>query len=171
MEVQTIHIFLKERNKNIASLVFCWFFGFVIGVYLSFSQDSVCISLMHSVLTVQVSFVGLATSVFIPFILSAFAVYLHLTVIIRMICILKAMATGYCVVSLILLFQVASWVLCLLLLFADSLYQVFLFRFWIRNSNGVQDCFVFDCVSCAGIGTLAVLIQYLFITPVLQGIF
>ena len=160
-----------SHNQNAFFLTLYWMAGLVIGAHISICQDSISTSLMQSVLRVPVSFVGLTTSVLIPFLFTVLAVYIRQTAWFKIICFYKAAAFGYCAASLIQLFQFSAWVPCFLLLVPDCLYQVFLFWFFLRNQNEKLGGFRFDCFVCVGIGVLIILLNYCFMIPGLQGIF
>lgn len=147
-----------------------WLSGMCIGVCLSFSQDSNSASLMYRVLCAPVSFVGLATSVFLPIVLSMLAVSLQRAFLFRVLAMIYAIAHSYCATALVLYYRSGAWLLCLLLLFGHLINHVFLFWFWLRYQDGFHSGAAYDC--CLGVlcGCFCVLVEYFFFTPVLQAI-
>ena len=94
--VQVFDASTKENfshNQNAFFLTLYWMAGLVIGAHISICQDSISTSLMQSVLRVPVSFVGLTTSVLIPFLLTVLAVYIRQTAWFKIICFYKAAAS------------------------------------------------------------------------------
>lgn len=101
-------------------LAFSWVLGLGFGGLVFRSGGETAVSLMRLALYEQVSIVSLFFSALLPFLFSAFAVYLHCPWLLMVICFFRAFLYSYFLCSLFAAFGSAGWLLRWLLLFTDS---------------------------------------------------
>lgn len=170
--MQAIHTFFATRKsppKQAVFLSFFWLSGLVLGAMLSLSHIFYS-SLMRSALYMPVSIVNLASSVFLSFIISAFAVYTHRYCVVYFVCFAKSASFGFCMTCLHTMFGIRSWIVCFLLLSSDALYQCGLFWFWLRSDNGNNFRFRHDFNVCAVLAVCSILLNYMWFIPILGQI-
>ena len=101
-------------------LAFSWVLGLGFGGLVFRSCGETAVSLMRLALYEQVSIVGLLLSSLLPFLFSAFAVYLHCPGLLLVICFFRAFLYSYFLCSLFGAFGPSGWLLRWLFLFTDS---------------------------------------------------
>lgn len=144
----------------------CWIFGILIGFFFAFTNQEPFLSLMRSVVSQPVSIVGLLVSIFLPLILSAFT---FSPVMLLLICFLKAISFGFTFALASLYFYNAAWLFRTLFLFSDLICSVVLLGLCIRSFDAKKHFFL-DCYIGIMICIMAVGIDYLMISPFLQGL-
>ena len=147
-------------------LVFSWTAGFLSGLLFSFqlydlslftsSQEIIVFNSLHIVvLLFPLVFSYLAMSWPVVFLLFSFVKAFSL-----------AYSSGYLLIS----FGFAGWLLRLLFLFSDILFQPFLFWFWLKHINGNKDGIKKHVAICAVAAILIFLLDLLFVSPLLNAL-
>ena len=161
----------RESNFSfflIVSLLLTWVIGILLGYFYyepSFSP------MMRSVVIRPVSIVGLFSCIFLPLFCSFFSVIVRRPIFILIVCFFKAVSFGFSCGMLTQLYGSAAWLIRFLFLFSDSCFCVILLLLWSHrfvypNIRGYRDFFY-----CALFGAGIALVDSLFISPFLQGLF
>lgn len=120
------------RKGNTVFLALFYFLGLLSGAVFCISSGHIISSLMRSVPGGTVSIVGLLCVTALPFLLSAFAVFVSEPRLVFLICFGKSFL--FCVISLGLVaaYGSAGWLIRWLLMFSDSLGMPVLYLYWLR---------------------------------------
>ena len=161
--------FTLRRNRHIL-LALSWALGLGFGALaFRYGQDRL-VSLMPSAVFGRSSIVGLASSLLLPFLFSAFAVYFSTPLLLSVICFVKAFAYAYVSCFITLAFPASGWLIRLLLLFGDQLGIPVLYLYWLRHISG---CRGFRAGVTGLFLTLLVLViamEYYWISPLFRAV-
>lgn len=149
MALQENGVFLYQRFLRKGAtliLAFSWIGGLASGVLLFFRADASVISLMRRCCFTSVSIVWFAALSILPFLFSAFAVFLSFPWMLYPVCYLKGLCYGFVIAGLDYLWGASSWLVRLAVLFDDILLVPLLFWFWIRHVSGERKCSIRECV-------------------------
>lgn len=127
--------FLPSRRIFCHFLALCWTAGLGCGVASWFLADDSISSLMRSSLDGSVSIVSLLCVTGLPFLLSAFAVFLSGNRLLWGIAFGKGFLFSFVSMGTLASFGCAGWLLQLLLCFSDLVSLPILYWFWIRSSR------------------------------------
>ena len=144
------------RRKQYIFLALLWLIGLLLGACLAICADPPFTSLMYSAMESPVSIVRLLAVTVLPFLLSAFAVYFHVSRLVFPICFLKAFSLGFCTAGVAISFGNAGWLVRWLLFFtAFSSAPVLLWFFQkCLEGNSGQIWRHFGC-ACACVAVIA----------------
>lgn len=160
----------NQRKYSIFILAFIWCFGIIIGVGSYLSAGDSFVSLMRMAAGRNVSIVNLLISSMLPFLFSAFAVYLHSMQLLAVLCFLKAWLFGFVSCGVLTAFGSAGWLVWLMLMFSDIFCLIPLWWYWIsqfRSANRVHGTRLAGCLSAV---LLIVSLDYSFISPFLVNL-
>jgi hypothetical protein len=160
--------FCTFRKLRIFLLAMFWVCGLEFGDFVFRFTGSNLVSQMPLAAMRQPSIFGLLTSAFIPFLFSAFAVYISAPGLLFVIAFVKAMLFGLVSAAVCAAFGSAGWLVRVLLLFTDLCSVVFLYGYWLRHITGFRH---FSAGSFAGyllLVTGIVLADFYYISPLLQ---
>ena len=148
------------------ALAFCWCLGFGFGVVLFLYAGTPGVSLMRRIICGSVSIVSLIGIGLLPFLFTAFAVFLSELRLLFLICICKACLFAFVSMGICLAFSSAGWMMRPLLLFYDSILCALLYFLWYRLLTGRKACWLLTIMA----GILAGGIEYCIISPFLAGL-
>ena len=166
------HIFHDDfvrRKDSISGILLClfWTAGLVSGVLLFSGYSHLFLPLMRGIFQKSVSIVCLYWVLFLPFLLSAFAVFIDRQLLIYPICFLKALTFILISGSVQAAFGSAGWLAWRLLMFCDIFSIPFLFLYWIRYISGIRRFSIVEFFSVTSILFLLGSIDYCCISPLL----
>ena len=138
----------RKRDKLV--LAFFWVLGLLVGDFVFRYGRSTLLSLMSLAVTSRPSFLGLLVSSFIPFLFSAYAVYIGFPWLLHGICFFKAAALGYLAKGIFTAFGSVGWLIRWLFLFTDIISSAVLYCYCCRHISGVRKM-TFRNVSAYGI--------------------
>ena len=146
-------------------IVYCGVcFGMLAGCFVAIVSGETLSSVMRMALLCPVSIVGLSVSLFLPFLLSTFAVYLHKAFVLVCICVLKAFSFSCALTANAMLAASAGEPRILLLMFSDSLMFPVLCWFHVLDHGRCS----FGCAMlCLTLLTAIGCTDYWFISPLL----
>ena len=124
------------RNRVLFLFVCFWCTGLVAGTYLASLIPESFLLLMRTAGSFRVSIVGLFASVYLPFLLSAFAVYIGRCNFLYIFCLLKALLFALSASVCVDAYNCAGWLVHILLQFSDILLLPVLCWFSIRSLTG-----------------------------------
>lgn len=148
-------------------LAFAWFSGLICGTLVSLQTRNSLSALMRSALSAPVSIVGLLCVTVLPFLFSAFAVFLSKPILLLPICFAKAFVFAFCSTCILQAFGSAGWLIRWLLLFGDCASIPLLYWFWMRYLPGKRHLFCLESVWVFSLSFLTAGISYRVISPLL----
>lgn len=144
-----------------------WFLGMLIAV-VSYSQARISFaSMMRLAVADQVSIVSLIVSVLLPYLLSAFAVYISKPLLLLPIAFLRGFSLMLVLMGTSEAFGNAGWLVRSLFLFSDLSFMPFLYLFWHRSISGLTKDGQWVC--CA-VGIFIACLDYRYVSPFLVGL-
>lgn len=155
------------RKGSTVFLAFFWCFGLVCGILTYFSADTVFSSLMRRTLTGSVSIVSLLGVPILPFLFSAFAVFISEPRLLVLVSFGKAFLFSFVSLGVIQAFGSAGWLIRWLLMFSNCMSVPVLYWFWQRHISAVRPVKIMDLVCFLCIGLLIGSIDYCMISPFL----
>ena len=153
------------RKRNIVYLAFIWIFGLIFGVNLSFAAGPDFLSLMRGASGCSVSIVGLAFSVFLPFLLSAFAVYWNRPRFLYIISFVKAWSFTFAAYGICQAFGSAGWLVRFLVQFSDICLLCPLCWFLLRHIHSGSQLWRRDLEFCTLAAAAVCSIDYCVVSP------
>lgn len=159
---------IRPFCKGIGWLIsLIWSLGLAAGMILQFFAGDFFFPMMRGILSGSVSIVCLLASAFLPFLFSAFAVYISQPWLLLLIAFWNAFAYSFLSFSFIFCFGSSGWLLRLFLMFHDCLLVPMLF--WYLHSHSFPASrfsyweFFLICMVILGIG----IFDYGYILPLL----
>ena len=159
-----IYHFLSRR-KEYFLLIVVWTFGLIVGRFLCVPS---LITMMCSAFFQPVSIVGSCICIFLPFVLSLYFILCEKTILLLIVCFIKAVAYGFACSLLSCVYGTASWLLRGLFLFSDSCFLPIMMLFWLnycQEGNRVDRKLVFTGTL---FGVLIGATDYCLISPFLE---
>ena len=166
VRVKTI-LFCKRKFLLLAII---WFLGLVSGKHYSQQASNTYLLLMRTASDFRLSIVGLAASVFLPFIISALAVYFAKPAVIYVLAYLYALSFSYTGCCLRMLFLNAGWLIQFMLLFSHCISIPFYCWFSMRYINGRKPTFIRDLWIGIAVTSVVGAIDILVISPFLTAL-
>lgn len=161
----------NERPSIIHSIVtsvLLWFFAFLLGLQLSFVRSAGFSSLIGIAVCQPISIIALLCCHYIPLFLAVIAAVRHWAVLVNCICFLKAFSYGFTVLLVYLHFHTAGWLIRFLFLFSDTVVCSLLLCLTIISRRAEHSgAYRFFCLY----GFLTVVFDYIYISPLLRGLF
>lgn len=117
-------------------LAFPWLCGSFLGFCFVRSADDVFLTLLHRAVYSPVSAPCLIACVYLPFLVSAFAVHHNFPILLFFVFLAKSFSVGCVFFALMLLFGNAYWMAVLFVLFCDVFTNPLLFYYGISGLSG-----------------------------------
>ena len=156
-----------RHHYSVFVLSFVWLCGLAVGVIVHCIAGSVFASLMRGILSESVSIFGLICVIVLPFLFSAFAVYIGLRWLLYPICFGKTMLVSLIASSVWVQFGSAGWLAWLLTMFSDMISLPLFYRYCLRHVSGFRSFSFSELVvtfsACIFIGS----VDYCYISPFL----
>ena len=160
------YVSLVLSNRPVFMLVLSWSLGQILAIILASISGDSFFTLMRMAVSTRVSIVGLFAMSYLPFLFSAFAVYICKPKLLYLIVFLKALLFVFCSLSCVAVFPSAAWLVRILLLFSDSLLLPVLCWFSIRHISGYGNL-KNDFSLCTAFFILAASLDYCVVSPFL----
>ncbi len=159
------------RKYHTIFLAFLWVIGLTLGIrFASFAGDSL-LSLMRGSAFGAVSIVNLLAVTLLPFLFSAFAVYIRSACFLAVLCFIKSFSFGFVSTGLVMAWGSAGWLIRLLFMFSDLICLVPLWWCWIRFPWDLPTSGFRPVIVSAGVAAGIVCLDYLCISPFLARLF
>lgn len=155
------------RKLSIFFLAFIWLSGLLCGIGFSNLAGDSFLSLMRIAPSGSVSIVSLLCVSLLPFLFSAFAVYIHSFGVIAGLCFIKGCLFAFVSMGLFLAYDSAGWLLRLLMMFSDLCCLVPLWRCWLHILSRADHGSFRAVGICASIAASVVSLDYLYVLPLL----
>ena len=123
---------VPARRRAQALLAFTFLFGHFLGVCFSGSASDLFLPAMRAAVSSRVSIIGLLSCGLLPFLISAFAVYLGQPVFLFPIAFAKAFLFSFTGYRLVLAWGSAGWLITGLTMFSSVLSMPVLCWYWLR---------------------------------------
>ena len=124
------------KNRRIPLLALSLGFALSLAVFLASMLEESFLLLMRAAVSDRVSIVGLFTVSYLPFLLSAFAVYIRKPKLLFAVFITKAFMFVFCGLACVSAFPSGSWLIRALFQFSDLLLLPALCYFIVRHMTG-----------------------------------
>jgi len=125
--------FVAPRCKETVFSLACFYFvGLILGGCMFYVAGDSFRSLMRAADYSRMSIVCLLPVLLLPFLFSAFAVYIHQSWLLAPICFLKAFFFAFVYVGFSVSFADAGWLVRFFLMFSDIATLPLLWLFWLR---------------------------------------
>ena len=162
----------KRRIPCAATIVFClcWCAGLFLGASLAGRAEAASVSLMRAAASRHVSIVNLLFVLFLPFLLSALAVFLSRRWLLFPIALGKAFSFGYTAGLIGCAYGTAWWLIRLLMMFSDCLIVPLLCWFMLRCLADYRKALWRDLALCAGVTAVIGSIDIMVIAPFLTAL-
>ena len=160
---------LWQKRANYFLLLF-WIVGFAIGAMCIFFAYDLYAGAIQSVAVMDATVLGLFLLGAIPLMLSYFAIRLSIAPLILIPAFTKAFSFAFCSFGILWTYGSAGWLIRALLLLTDSTWVVILLFFWLRNATGEHETLKRDLLFSVAIGGTVVLIDYLYVVPLLHSV-
>lgn len=157
------------RKLPVFLLAFCWIGSILLGIYLG-SDASVFNALMYRAFCSPVSIVGLVSVLLLPFLFSAFAVYIARPSLLLAVCVWKGFSFSFLSVGLLRIFSSGGWLLRQLLMFSSLCQLSVLYWFWIHHISGERKFSLGKAVAVVALFVLIGCADYCCISPFLASI-
>lgn len=158
------------RKGSLYFLAFSWFSGLVCGIATFSSAAAFLIPQMRGSLYGSASIVSLLCVTCLPFLFSAFAVYLSKPQFLLLICFCKAFCFGFVHLGVQLAFGSAGWLLRWLLCFSDSVTAPLLYLYWLRHLDGFRDFSGLEAAFFLSLAVLCASFDFVKISPFLADL-
>lgn len=158
----------SSRRSCKMVLAVIWVLGLICGSFCAAGADNLS-SLMRACCHAGVSIVGLFFVPFLPFLISAAAVYCSAPLILYLASLCKSFLLGFCVSAVWSAFSSGGPVMSLLLLFTDIFTAPALFVFQLRHINGgrlINRSVIFTLLWFAAVSA----VDHLWILPLIRAI-
>ena len=147
-----------------------WISGLVLGTCFATAASKHYLLMMRMAPQSHVTIVGLAVTVLLPFLSSAFAVYKDRLWLVYPICFAKVFAFASCGYGITAAFGSAGWLVRLLLQFSDILTMPILCWFVLRHISGRKMVLKRDFGICLGLEVIICCLDLWYISPFLSTI-
>jgi hypothetical protein len=144
-----------------------WLSGLILGTIFSAIAGNHYFLLMRMAPQSHVSIVGLAVTVLLPFLLSAFAVYKDRPWMLHLICSTKVFTFAFCGFGITAAYGGAGWLVRLLLQFSDICTVPILCWFALRHLTGKRIGWKRDIGICLGLAVAVCCLDLWYISPFL----
>lgn len=163
-------ISFARRSTPYLILASVWMIGLSSGIWAYVSSGTALVSLMRSTLQGAVSIVRVLCMTSLPFLFSAFAVFLSCPWLIFPVALVKGFSFSFAAMGLMHAFGSAGWLIRLLSCFADVVTIPLLYWFWCSCFRLEDRLLGHRCVLAASLLLLAGSIDSCLIAPFLAGL-
>lgn len=158
-----------SRRAPAIILAFALLAGFFGGAYTATLADPSSFSLMRTASNSCVSIACLLPALLLPFLFSAFAVYISQYWLLIPIAFIKAFCFSYLSAAFLLL-QDSGWLLRMLLMFTDCLSMPVLCWLWLRSCSGSRESNLRTFAAAVLIVVGITCLDYQYISPFLVNL-
>lgn len=164
------HFLPPKRKLSDAVLAFSFLFGILSGVVLFFAAGVHAFPLMRGSVAGSVSIVSLLLLNYLPFLISAYAVYISKAWLLFPVAFLRGCLFSFVSLGTSVGFGSAGWLVRLFLLFSDALSLPLLYLFWQRHISGDHQLDFWEIFVYLSLISLIGSIDHRLISPFLASI-
>lgn len=158
------------RKCCTAFLASSWLLGLIVGCLIFYAAGYECVSWMRAAADSRVSIVGLLSVIILPFLFSAFAVYISHSWLLLIVAFGKAVSFSLVSLGILISFGSAGWLMRFLLMFSDLCALPLLFLFWMRFISGERRITLRSGLLFSAAGLVIGSIDFYLISPILAGL-
>ncbi len=158
---------LRSRKIILFVLAFFSILGSVLGVFTAHSTSTYYFYLMRTAVTCHVSIVGLFFVMLLPFVITAFAVWISMPLLLLPVSFFSSFSFSLIVCYVVSAFGSAGWLVCSMFLFTSASTQLCLYWLSIRHLHGSSNLVTVDFLVCIVFLLAISMIDYLFVAPFL----
>ena len=156
---------VRRLHCSTYSLAICWCAGLVLGSITAVSMSDMLVVMLHNCVFIRPLLMRIICVSLLPFLLSAFALYIDEPWILLLIAAIKSFGFGFCAAGVSLAFEHSSWLVRSFFLFSDVISLPLLYFYLLRSISGKEKLSihlhaVLFCVFL-GIG----IVDYCFVSP------
>lgn len=159
-----------KRSQNHWILAFFWISGLISGILSAYAAGPSFLLLMRRTVFGSVSIVSLLCASFLPFLLSASAVFFSAEMLIFPIALVKGFLFSFVSMGAVLAFGFSGWFLRILICFADLMSVPLLLWFWLHSVNAEGRRVTSEGIFMAAFLLLIASIDYRVISPFLADL-
>ena len=148
-------------------LALCFTAGLLSGASVFYVAGPPLLPLMRGILKDSMSIIGLLSVTFLPFLVSAFAVYICEPWLLYCVCFTKGLVFSFCSAAIMMAFGSAGWLFRWLLMFSELISLPFLYWFWQRHISSERGFSIAEFLSILCWLTLIGSVDYCCVTPFL----
>ena len=166
-----LHINLSawRRRRAVVLLVCAWFLGLVTGLLLSLSASDILFPTMRAAVASCVSISGLLSTILLPLLFSAFAVYSSNFWLLIPIAFSKAFLFTFLGTGILAAFGSAGWLIHILLIFSGTAMPPVLWWYWLSALSGTPTT-PFHSIAALPAACLIGSLDYCVISPFLANL-
>lgn len=142
-----------------------WISGLFFGMLLAAGAGNSFFLTMRGAFSFSVSIPGLLLVTSLPFLLTAAAVYLSRPLLLLACVFFKGVSFGFCAFGITVVFEGASWLVLILLMFGDIAVLPFLMWLWLRHWDLSGRHFLRDASLYVSVALLMGFIDICFVSP------
>ena len=160
------YFYIADRNRSLLMLAFSCASGLFLGLFLASFSDASFFSLMRMAVSCRVSIVGLFAVSYLPFLISAFAVFIRKPRLLYAVMFIKMLLIAFCGLSCLAAYPSAGWLVRILLQFSDLLLVPVLCWFSLRHVCGAGNL-KRDFSFCTALFVFVCSLDYCVVSPFL----
>lgn len=141
--------------------------GAVLGVAVSYASGPSLFLMMRTAASSHVSIVGLILSALFPYLITAVAYCFSKPYLFLPIAFFKTFLYTLVLCSVRTAFLQAGWLVCILLLFSDTVAVAVLYWYWIRNIHGFRKSALSELLYGITVTLVTAVIDYIWVSPFL----
>ena len=157
--------------KHICNFIFVWISAIAFGAWLASIIGNPFLSQMRGIILEPVSIVGLVIAIFLPLFFSVLLYHFRRPFLFLMVCFLKTAAFVFTGILVTNSFPTGGWLVRLMLLAHDYIVILVFFWQWLNIHDQESSSVWFNTYICLIVGLVAAGIDYLIVSPLLQGLF
>lgn len=158
------------RRGSSVFLALSWLSGFFFGSLIFYITGSSFSSLMRGVIYGSVSIVGLMSVSVLPFLISAFAVYISKPSLLLIVSFGKAFLFSFVSLGIMDGFASTGWLIRWLLMFSDLISLPVLYWFWNRHISGDIPFSAAESLLVLSLCILVGSVDYCYVSPFLANL-
>ena len=152
------------RNR-IYGFSFLWILSVLFGMLFASNEQGTASSLICCALLQDASLIGFLLTAFLPLLIAVVSIFLQIVSPLYIICFIKGISLGYCMISFLAAFGSAGWLLAVLILFSN-ISSLILFHYLsllhLSSSRAISlEDFLIAFILFLGIG----IVDYIAISP------
>lgn len=158
------------RKWGSAFLALSWCIGLLTGAVLFRCAGTSLPSLMRLAVSGQVSIISLFSSILLPFLFSAIAVYFSAPWLLAVVCFFRTCLFSFISCGLLAAYGGAGWLVQLLFMFSEPAGLVILYWYCLRHMTSRRGFSLRETALVFTVITVLGSVEYCFISPFLAGV-
>lgn len=157
-------------KNSVCFLAFIWTFSVFAGIILGSKSVPYYTSLMLSAASGPMSIAGMFLIFILPLVISIISIRFKVSFLVLPLALIKGFFYGFLTVSVYSALGSAGWLICLLLLFSNSILIVLLLWFWFKYLKVHNCCLMRDFLVAIAFGVLVCAFDAIMVSPFLTDV-